>query len=129
MTYQDCNTKKARIALLKEKLGTNAQWAVKGCVRIYEYQTAEEQNIGGTVEDNGVGFTGADGDILSSFAEQINKGRTLSDKQMAILFKKMPKYARQLDGVAQRKAERQVELPNMSRSQAIANGAVTYTGD
>ena len=105
MTYQDCKFKKDRIALLKDKLGTNPQWAIKGCVRIHEYQTAEEQQMQATVEHNGVGFTGADGDILSSFAEQIHAGRVLSAKQMAILFKKMPKYAKQLDGIAQQKVE------------------------
>ena len=106
--YQECKFKKDRIALLKDKLSTDYKWAITGCVRIFEYQTAEEQNMEATVEDNGVGFTGADGDILSSFAKQINNKRFVgSEKQMTILFKKMPKYARQLDVIAQSKLEEQ----------------------
>lgn len=151
--YNNCKFKKDRIALLREKLGTNEAWAIRGLTVIFDYQTADEQNMEATVEHNGVGFTGADGEILSSFAKQIRKGRKMSPKQMALIFKKMPKYAKQLDGVAQRKAEKEAaavtekkvavrdpneEDPNrgnkttsrsISRSQAIQHGVVTYTGD
>jgi len=103
--YNECKFKKDRIALLKERLGSNTKWAFAGCARIFEYQTAEEQSIEATIEHNGVGFSGADGDILSSFAKQINAGTFAgSEKQMVILFKKMPKYAGQLDRIAQSKA-------------------------
>lgn len=103
MTYQECTTKKARIEVLREKLGSDYKWAVRGLVRIYEAQTADEQSAGTTKYHNGVGFTGADSFILSSFAKQVNQGRTLKGKQLPILFKKMPRYARQLDVVAQAK--------------------------
>jgi hypothetical protein len=101
MTYQECTTKKARIEFLREKLGSNYNWATRGLVRIFEAQTADEQSAGTTKYHNGVGFTGADSYILSSFAKQVNKGWTLKGKQLPILFKKMPRYARQLDAVAQ----------------------------
>jgi len=102
--YTACTFKKDRIALLRANLASNASWATRGCQCIFGYQTADEQSIGVTVEDNGVGFTGADSTILSSFAKQINAGRFVgSKKQMDILFKKMPKYAKQLDNVAQAK--------------------------
>ena len=103
MNYDEAKYKYERIALLKDKLKTNPNWAKAGCQRIYEYQTAAEQAAGCTREDNGVGFSGADAEILSSFAEQLNAGRNMSPKQMEILFKKMPKYAKQLDGIAQSK--------------------------
>ena len=104
--YQDCKFKKDRIALLREKLGTNTVWDMKACSRIFEYQTADEQNSDDTREHNGVGFTGADAYILSCFAKYIDEGKFVgSPKQMAILFKKMPKYAKQLDGIAQTKVE------------------------
>ena len=106
--YEDCKFKKDRIALLRKKLGTNATWAKVGCQRIFEYQTAEEQNSESTMYWNGVGFSGADAEILSSFAKQINEGKFAgSPKQMKILFKKMPKYAKQLDGIAQAKKEQE----------------------
>jgi len=105
MKYAEQKTKKARIAFLKIKLSTDAKWAKQGCARIFDYQTATEQQSEQTSEDNGVGFSGADAEILSSFAKQINAGRFVgSEKQMNIMFKKMPKYAGQLDKLAQAKA-------------------------
>ena len=100
-TYNKSDKKANRIMALKSLLGNNERWAVRGLLAIYKYQTEEEKDIQATTEHNGVGFTGADGDILSSFAEQVQKGRTMSPKQMALIFKKMPKYAVQLDRVVQ----------------------------
>ena len=109
--YEDCATKQARIDFLRHKLGNDRRWAEQGCIRIYAYQTASEQSTQSTHLHNGVGFSGADAEILSSFAEQINTGRFVgSDKQMRILFKKMPKYAKQLEKIAAAKvAEAQAE--------------------
>ena len=101
MKYADCKFKYERIALLKERLSTDTQWAVRGLIRIYEFQTADEQASGFTRDFNGVGFSGVDSDILSSFAERVTGGRDLTEKQMKYLFKLMPKYAKQLDGIAQ----------------------------
>lgn len=106
--YNELQYKYERIALLKEKLSSDARWAIEGCKRIYEYQTSSEQSSGTTQVWNNVGFSGADAEILSSFAEQMNAGRFVgSPKQMEILFKKMPKYAKQLDGIAQAKAAKE----------------------
>ena len=101
MKYSDCRFKYERKELLREKLGTNAAWALRGLVRIYELQTADEQACGHTREYNEVGFSGVDGEILSSFAEQYQNKGFLSPAQMKILFSKMPKYWRQLDNIAQ----------------------------
>lgn len=100
--YASATTKAGRIAALKELLANDKRWAVRGLLAIYKHQTEEEKDIGGVVENNGVGFTGSDGDIMSSFASQQLKRGRLSDKQMVYVFKKMPKYAGQLDKIAQR---------------------------
>lgn len=97
MNYKNLKYKYERIAFLKEMLKTDSRWAIRGLLRIYEDQTAEEQAVGDTCVHNGVGFSGVDGEILSSFAEQINKGRNMSPKQMALIHKKMPRYAGQLE--------------------------------
>jgi len=68
----------------------------KALVKIYERQTIDEQNSQSTKENNGIGFNGLDANILSSFAEQVNKGRNLSVKQMTIVYKKMPRYWKQV---------------------------------
>lgn len=80
----------------KEKLGSDPRWALRGLTRIYQFQTDQEKRINETFVENGVGFSGADANILSSFALQLEMGRRLSKKQMEIVFKKMPKYAGQL---------------------------------
>ena len=81
---------------VKNQLSTNPAWAQRAIVKLWQRQTADEQSAQATGHDNGVGFNGTDAFILSSFAEQINKGRTLSPKQLAIAFKKLPKYSRQI---------------------------------
>lgn len=80
------------------QLGADAQWASKAITLLYGFQTSSEQEAQATAERNGAGFNGTDAFILSSFAEQIAKGRTLSPKQLAIAFKKLPKYAGQVVG-------------------------------
>lgn len=100
------DTKKDRINAIKEKLASNDAWALRALAVIYQHQTALEQEQGATKEDNGVGFTGLDAEILTSFAKQYRRWRArpvgsgyshpLSTKQMALLKRKMPKYAEQL---------------------------------
>jgi hypothetical protein len=86
-------TKKAIMSFLKAKLSSDEKWAVRAMVRIYtENQTAEEQNASVTIEDNGIGFSGADAEILSSFSQQYISRGWLSPKQMAFVHKLMPKY-------------------------------------
>jgi hypothetical protein len=85
-------TKKAVREFLKSKLSSDARWALRALEVVYSNQTADEQATQCTRTLNGEGFTGIDGEILSSFAEQYERRRSLSHKQMALLFKKMPKY-------------------------------------
>lgn len=89
-------SKKQLIEMFKEKLATNKTWAIRGLMVIYSAQTEEEQFEGSVRENNGVGFVCMESEILTSFAKQFEKNKSLSEKQMAILFKKMPKYANQL---------------------------------
>jgi len=96
MKFAELTTQKAQTAHIRTQLGSSIAWASKGVIRIFENQTHDEQAVEATHEHNGIGFTGVDANILSSFAKQILKGRTMSPKQSAILFKKMPKYAGQL---------------------------------
>lgn len=77
---------------VKKKLSTDPKWALHALLKIYDFQTQDEQTAKNTIHHNGVGFTGTDGRILTSFAKQAQKYGRLSDKQMSILFKKIPKY-------------------------------------
>lgn len=98
--FSELTTKKARIAHIKNMLATNERWAIRGLLRIFENQTEDEKSAEHTRYHNKIGFSGADAEILTSFAKQVLKGRKMSPKQMAIIFKKIPKYAKQLEGVS-----------------------------
>lgn len=90
-------TEKDVQAYIKTMLKTNKAWASKGLQRIFrENQTAQEQSSERTIELNGIGFSGADSEILSSFARQMETGKTLSDKQMALVLRIMPRYWKQV---------------------------------
>jgi hypothetical protein len=81
-----------------EKLRTSSAWVRRALIAIYKYQTEDEKVVGETKHHNGVGFTGADANILSSFARKLmeNERYILSPKQLEIAHKKLPKYAGQL---------------------------------
>ena len=96
MKYADLTTKKARIQFVREKLATNEAWALRGLVRIFENQTEDEQAHETVSHNNGIGFTGIDGEFLSSLAKQYQKRGSLSPKQLVHVYKKMPKYSKQL---------------------------------
>ena len=95
--FTDLTSKTARVEHIREMLKVNDKWAVRGLLRIYEYQTQDEKSTGETRHLNNVGFNGPDANILSSFARQINNGKTMSGLQMKIIHKNMPKYAGQLE--------------------------------
>ena len=101
MKYSELKTKNEKVAFIRERLASDPRWAVRGLIRIYEFQTSSEKAVGTTTDHNEVGFSGVDGEILSSFAEQVQKGRQMSIKQMALIFKKMPKYSGQLVRIAE----------------------------
>lgn len=73
---------------------------VKALLWIYKYQTEEEKQTFSTHVLNGVGFTGTDAEILSSFAKQVINRHFLSEKQMVILRKKIKKYEMQMAKIA-----------------------------
>ena len=90
-------TQKAMVEFLKAQASTNDNVAVGMLLSVYSRQTAMEQSMHAVVEYNGVGFSGNDGEILTSFAQRIvNKYLPLSPKQMALLHRKIGRYAVQV---------------------------------
>lgn len=96
---------------IKAELQTNDVWVVRGVIAIYNKQTDEEQSVDETLENNGVGFSGCDANILSSFARQIQRWvdtpvnqrqyqHPLSPAQFAIARNKIKKYSGQLAKIA-----------------------------
>lgn len=99
-------------------------WLTRSLVAIYEGQTHQEKITMTTTEDNGIGFNGVDATILTSFAEQWNSRKWLSTKQIAILAKKMPKYAGQLAKIAAAKAQ-----PKLIETNVVAEASETPVVD
>ena len=87
---------KKMVEFMRVKLGTNPTCARRALIRIFENQTEYEQSAETVNEFNGIGFTKSDGQLLTSFANQLSDRGFLSPKQMNILFRRMPKYAGQL---------------------------------
>lgn len=81
---------------IKAKLQTSDQAVKNALLRLYGWQTADEQQEGATREQNGKGFNGADSEILSSFSEQLKTKGWLSQKQINIARKRVLKYTRQI---------------------------------
>ena len=89
--------KKDMKVFVKHMLGTNKSWALKSLIKMFrESQTAEEQNAHTTNVYNDIGFSGVDAEFLSSMAEGYEKYGRLTDNQLPFLFKKMPKYWKQV---------------------------------
>lgn len=96
-------TKKKITEFVKHKLATDKKWAIRAMLKIYEFQTAHEQNTGSACYLNGVGFSGADAEILTSFVKFYKVKRYLTDKQMKIVFKKISRYHRQIISISDSK--------------------------
>ena len=81
---------------IRNKLSSDPRWAKHALLKIFEFQTEDEKEWETTSVHNNVGFTGADGEFLTSLAKQLQKKGYLSPKQMTFVFKKMPKYWKQI---------------------------------
>jgi hypothetical protein len=99
--------------MIRHNIASDDRWLLRAIIRIYENQTNEEKSRESTDDDNGIGFTGLDAKILSSFAKQIIRHQNdpqakypvpLSHKQMSIARKKMGKYSGQLLRIVRAKA-------------------------
>lgn len=82
--------------LLQNLIKENDSAVIRGLLKIYEYQTMEEKNSLATIHNNGVGFSGVHGNIMSSFAEFYKKSGFLTPKQIAVARKIMLHYVNQL---------------------------------
>ena len=99
-------SKKVKQVIIKNKvwdkeainnlLRRNDKAVERAILLIYSFQTYEERIYGHSGIKNGKGFNRLDSNILSSFAEQLNKGYNLTEKQIAIARPKMLKYIGQI---------------------------------
>jgi hypothetical protein len=85
---------------IKALLEKSDEMVRRSLIKIYECQTELEKQMATAHEDNGIGFNKYDAEILTSIAEQCKKHGRLSEKQIALARKRLPKYAGQLARLA-----------------------------
>lgn len=83
----------ARVAAKIEVSRVSLEAAI---LAVYARQTADERVVKHTKHVNGVGFNGPDSTFLSSLAEWLRQGRTLTERQARHARKRMIKYRRQV---------------------------------
>lgn len=86
--------------MVRANLQENDRWLVRGLLALYSRQTSDEQSGEYTRYDNKRGFNSTDAPLLTSFAKQVNRGRSLTAKQLSWTRKKMLKYSGQLARIA-----------------------------
>jgi hypothetical protein len=95
--YNICMMNKQQVLVtLQAKLRSDVRWAQRGLLAIFRNQTSDEQVSADVKHHNAMGFRCMDAIILTSFANQLQTRGSLSPKQMGVVFRLMPKYARQL---------------------------------
>ena len=90
-------------AYIQNLIATSEKAAIRALLAIYSRQTDAEKAAQVTKEQNNIGFSGADSEILSSFAEWFKAKGFLSPKQLAITKKKLARYWRQLLEISEEK--------------------------
>lgn len=89
-------SKQKRIEDLKLAISLDRETLERAIVFIYNLQTGEEQLNQQTVEKNNIGFSGVDAKRFSYYARYIMSGKHLTGKHLELARKRMPKYARQI---------------------------------
>ena len=98
-------TKTKRIGFLKWMLSINPFWAVEAMLRIHDNQETDEKQ-GSVKYSNGIGFNEKDAELLCKLANGYKSNLYLEhpkpikaffeDWQLRCIFRKMPKYSKQL---------------------------------
>lgn len=96
------------IQTVREKLATNQKWVEGAIVKLYDFQTADEQQGEYTTSKNNIGFNAFDAKTLSYYAIWLKSGKCLSGKYLANAYKLMPKYAGQILTCINNKVEDQI---------------------
>ncbi len=87
-------------ATIQELLATSDRAVERALIRIYERQTADEQQAESTNHNNARGFTGVDAGFLTRVAKGCIRYGHLTERQMPYVRAKMMKYWAQLAEVA-----------------------------
>lgn len=89
-------TKEEILALIDE----NDEMVKRSLLKLYGYQTKDEQETKSTMSLNGIGFNSNDALILSNMAEFLTEKKFLTNKQIEFVRKRIRKYSKQLVKIA-----------------------------
>ena len=85
-----------RKTVIQSVMDVSDDAVMNALVIVFENQTEDEQRSELTMHDNGIGFSGADAEFMTSLAKQVYKSGSLSPKQMNWARKIMKKYWKQV---------------------------------
>lgn len=85
---------------IKNLIQTNDKVLCSSLIQLYNCQTADEQSSAETTHANGRGFNALDAEFLTSVSKFFLKNKFLTDKQKAIVRKKLVKYTKQITELA-----------------------------
>lgn len=106
---------------IQELLRVNDKAVARAITALYERQTAAEQADGETSVANGVGFNKIDAPFLTSIAKALPRyNGHMTERQLKVARKMLPKYWRQLVEIANTPKDQPVEqivTPDVAAAQ------------
>jgi len=91
------------VGLIRHKIDTDQRWTERAVLALFEKQTAYEQQVEGSVNQNLKGFNSPDAHRMTYYAKWLLSGKHLNEKHLGIARTKLKKYARQLAVIADEK--------------------------
>ncbi len=82
MDYNIDEKKIVRLTTIRHKLSTDDKWLLRGLVAIFNLQTVDEKASEHSHHHNGYGFNKIDSPMLTSYAQQYIRTKSLSVAQM-----------------------------------------------
>ena len=83
---------------IQHNLSTNPKWIERSLIVLYQRQTQDEQNSGGTIVHNNVGFNSSDSRYLSYCSRWLLQGKHLEK-----CGGKLKKYWKQIESIIKEK--------------------------
>ena len=96
ITSVTVNDKTYTVDSIKKLILTRDDAVKRALLTLYNFQTSQEQVSQHTIENNNVGFSGADSEILSNISEFYKRTNYMSEKQINLCRKRLVKYSSQL---------------------------------
>lgn len=97
---------------IQDLLVSNPKFVERSLRKLYECQTADERSGRSTTHSNGRGYNVHDAKFASSLVQDtLDKGRSLSERQLFFARRMLGKYAQQLANIANEIAEAKASPP------------------